>query len=101
MADCLRKAIICFFDKGLEQSAVCSSIVTEPEVGVSNVLRQRRNVVLPEPDGPITTIAWPFWTSASMPFNTSRSPNFLCKFLIEIISDSLLQSVNCLYYRET
>src|SRR3954465_12864758 len=37
----------------------------------------RRNVVLPEPDGPMTSTTSPCRTSSEMPFSTSKLPNDL------------------------
>src|ERR1700682_990117 len=39
---------------------------------------QRRNVLLPEPEGPITHMTSFGWTSRSMPRSTSSRPKFLC-----------------------
>ena len=39
---------------------------------------QRRNVDLPEPDGPMTHITSPRWTVRSMPLSTSSRPKRLC-----------------------
>ena len=38
-----------------------------PPVGTSSRLRQRRNVDLPEPDGPMTTTTSPFLISTETP----------------------------------
>src|SRR5260370_42007317 len=39
---------------------------------------QRRNVLLPDPDGPITHITSFGWTSRSIPRSTSSRPKLLC-----------------------
>lgn len=56
-----------------------SSKHIEPDVGSSSRLRQRKNVDLPEPDAPITTITSPLRISALIPLRTSTSPNDLHK----------------------
>ena len=45
----------------------------------------KSTVLFPEPLGPTIVTISPFFISKSMPFNTSKSPNDLCKFLIFII----------------
>ncbi|KAG1261218.1 hypothetical protein G6F66_014371 [Rhizopus arrhizus] len=45
-----------------------------PSSMVSRWFRQRRNVLLPEPDGPITATVWPAGISRLMPRSTSSSP---------------------------
>src|SRR5438270_12959297 len=47
---------------------------------------QRRNVDLPEPEGPITTATSPAFTARSMPLSTSRWPNDLCTASARTIS---------------
>src|SRR5665647_161482 len=44
---------------------------------VSRWLRQRRNVLLPEPDGPMTTTTPPSGTCRLIPLKTSSLPNRL------------------------
>src|SRR5262245_18897425 len=39
---------------------------------------QRRNVDLPEPDGPMMQVTSPGWTSSDTPLRTSRRPKDLC-----------------------
>src|SRR5690242_11424572 len=39
---------------------------------------QRKNVDLPDPDGPMMHITSPCCTVRSMPFSTARRPKFLC-----------------------
>ncbi|GAY79162.1 hypothetical protein NBRC111894_4716 [Sporolactobacillus inulinus] len=43
----------------------------DPFVGFSNKFRQRRNVLFPDPDGPIITITSPSWIVQLMSFKTS------------------------------
>ena len=45
------------------------SNVIVPEVGISSRFRQRKNVDLPEPDGPITTTTSPRRTSVLTPLS--------------------------------
>ena len=45
------------------------SNVIVPPVGSSRRFRHRRNVDLPDPDGPITTTTSPRWMSALTPFS--------------------------------
>ena len=55
-----------------------------PFVGVSNKFKHLKNVLFPDPDGPITQTHSPLSIWQSMPFNTSRDPKYLCKFLTSI-----------------
>ena len=41
----------------------------------SSLFRQRRNVDLPDPDGPMTQTTSPWLIVVSMPLSTSSSPN--------------------------
>src|SRR5205823_8733921 len=50
-----------------------------PRVGSSSRLMQRRSVLLPEPDGPMTMMTSRGRTRRLTPFRTSRSPNDLCR----------------------
>src|SRR5665647_946077 len=59
---------------------------TSPFVGSSKRLRQRRNVLLPEPEGPITQTTSPFSTEALTPLSTSSSPKYLCRSITLITS---------------
>src|SRR5437868_4346669 len=54
------------------------STTTEPRVGSSSRLQQRRSVDLPEPDGPMMNTSSLGATARSMPFSTSRAPKDLC-----------------------
>src|SRR5438105_3430674 len=54
------------------------STTTEPRVGSSSRLQQRRSVDLPEPDGPMMNTSSLGATARSMPFSTSRTPKDLC-----------------------
>ena len=55
-----------------------------PDVGSSIQLRHLKNVLLPEPEGPITTTLSPWLIVISIPFKTSFSPNYLCKSMTSI-----------------
>src|SRR3989441_5034565 len=46
-----------------------------PPLGSGRPTRTRRSVLLPEPEPPRMTRVSPRWTSRSMPWRTSRSPN--------------------------
>ena len=46
----------------------------EPEVGVSSRFRLRRNVLLPPPEGPITAMTSPLYTSTVTPSSALTSP---------------------------
>ena len=50
-----------------------------PLLGISRKLMQRRNVLLPEPEAPIIDTTSPSWAVSETPFNTSKTPKFLCK----------------------
>ena len=52
-----------------------SSTTTLPPVMSSSLFRQRRNVDLPEPDGPMTQTTSPWLIVVSMPLSTTSSPN--------------------------
>src|SRR3954465_3688773 len=54
------------------------SAATEPRVGSSSRLQQRRSVDLPEPDGPMMNTSSLGATARAMPFSTSRAPKDLC-----------------------
>ena len=70
------------------------SISMLPPVGVSRRFRQRKNVLLPVPEGPMTDITSPFLISALISFSTSRSPKCLDRFFTTIISLSFLDLLN-------
>ena len=57
-----------------------SSSHTFPPVGLSNILRHRKNVLLPEPEGPTITIFSPSLISQEIPFKISLSPYDFFKF---------------------
>src|SRR5437763_1251368 len=61
-----------------------------PALIFSRWLMQRRNVDLPEPDGPITTATSPERTVRSMPLSTSRWPKDLCTLSARTIRSSVL-----------
>src|SRR5947208_7990746 len=65
------------------------STATEPRVGSSSRLQQRRSVDLPEPDGPMMNTSSPWATARSMPFSTSRVPKDLCSALTSSIEAML------------
>ena len=56
-----------------------SSISIEPADGSSKKFRHRKNVLLPPPEGPMTTTTSPSWTSRSTPRITCSGPKYLCK----------------------
>src|SRR5690242_15729052 len=53
------------------------STLTLPELGCSNLFRQRSSVDLPEPDGPMTNTSSRSATTRSTPFRTCRAPKCL------------------------
>ena len=55
-----------------------------PDVGCSSKLRQRKNVLFPEPDGPTTTIRSPFSIVVLMSLRTRLSPKAFERFLTSI-----------------
>src|SRR5579862_9666284 len=57
-------------------------IKRSPLVCFSSPQMMRRNVVLPQPDGPSSTMNSPFGTVRLMPFTAGTSPNFLMIFLV-------------------
>ena len=67
----------------LELMTSPSSMIS-PSVGSSSRLRQRRNVLLPLPDGPMTQTTSPSLIVSVMPLSTCRSPKYLCRFLTSI-----------------
>ena len=70
--------------------------MTEPSVGVSSLLRQRKKVLFPEPEGPITTTFSPLLITVSMPLNTSFFPK---AFLSPLTSITLLEPPFQLSYK--
>jgi len=54
---------------------------TTPALGASSSAMQRSSVLLPEPEGPIRHVTWPWGTSRSMPRSTSASPKRLTRAL--------------------
>src|SRR5689334_23785587 len=54
-----------------------------PLVCCSSPQMMRRNVVLPQPEGPSKTMNSPFGTSKLMPFTAGTSPNFFMMFLVD------------------
>src|ERR1700712_282287 len=60
----------------------------------SSRLMQRMNVVLPEPEAPISTTPSPRRTCSEMPLRISRSPNDLCMSSASMISSSLLCAIS-------
>ena len=62
-----------------ESVSVWPLMTTLPEVIDSSEFRHRRNVLLPEPDGPMTHTTSCSSTLQSMPLSTSFAPNFLCR----------------------
>src|SRR5665648_117707 len=60
-------------------------MITVPAVMDSSRLRHRRNVLLPEPEGPIKQTTSLAAISQLMPFSTSTLPKDLCRSLTEII----------------
>src|SRR5680860_1870040 len=54
-------------------------MVTWPCLNDSRKFRQRRKVLLPDPDGPITHSTSPSATAQSMPLSTSNFPKLLCR----------------------
>src|SRR5665647_1740590 len=60
-------------------------MITVPEVMDSSRLRHRKNVLLPEPEGPMRQTTSLAAISQLMPFSTSTLPNDLCRSVTEII----------------
>src|SRR6185312_9451221 len=58
-------------------------IKRSPLVCCSSPQMMRRNVVLPQPEGPSKTMNSPFGTSKLMPLTAGTSPNFLMMFLVD------------------
>src|SRR5262249_8591448 len=54
-----------------------------PLVCFSSPQMMRRNVVLPQPDGPSSTMNWPSGTVRLMPLTAETSPNFLTMSLVD------------------
>ena len=50
------------------------SNTTTPSVGSSSRLSERKNVLLPPPDGPMTTTTSPLWISVSIPSSAFMTP---------------------------
>src|SRR3954452_14553033 len=68
-----------------EKSMDFSPKVNFPDSGVSSKFKHRKNVVLPEPEGPIITAVLPFSMDKLIPLRTSNSPYRLDTFSTEII----------------
>src|SRR5437867_9204883 len=62
----------------------CTS--TSPPEASSRPFRQRKKVLLPEPEGPITHTTSEAWMAQSMPRSTGRWPNCLVRPLTRITS---------------
>ena len=62
------------------------SMETVPDVGSSSQSTQRMSVDLPEPDGPMITTFSPRLTVRLMSLRTCRSPKYLLRPRISIIS---------------
>src|SRR3990172_4258537 len=60
---------------------------------VSRWIRQRKKVLLPEPDGPITAMTSPLSTSSETPLSTSTGPKRLCTSTARIIGLFIIDSV--------
>jgi len=61
----------------VEKAMGSPATVIPPSSGTSSRLRQRRNVLLPEPDEPMIAITSPVRASSEMPRSTSSAPNRL------------------------
>src|SRR5690606_18982778 len=76
-----RVARVCFVSRTLvppeASQSVSPATVTRPESGVSNVMRIRRMVVLPDPDGPMIDTFSPAATSKSSSRSTWLFPQLL------------------------
>ena len=57
-----------------QRVAIVRALAMEPEVGVSSRFRLRRNVLLPPPEGPITAMTLPLYTSTVTPSSALTSP---------------------------
>src|SRR5699024_4002948 len=68
-----------------------------PDVGSSMQFRQRKKVLLPEPDGPSTATISPLLIVILIPFKISRSPKL---FLRLITSITLLQAPFQYFYEQ-
>src|SRR5215467_10311309 len=68
-----------------------------PLVCFSSPQMTRRNVVLPQPDGPSSTMNWPSGTVRLMPLTAETSPNFLTMSLVNTaaIAPSRIASLTC------
>ena len=78
IALCARSAASSRFPGFCAKSTLTSPMPTTPASGRSRALSERRTVVLPEPDGPISTVTVPAATSKSTPRSTASSPNDFC-----------------------
>ncbi len=64
---------------------ICSpSNQISPEVGVSSRFKQRRKVLFPDPEGPMTTTLSPLLMVVVIFFKTSKLPKDLVRPLISI-----------------
>ena len=68
--------------------STCPSNSTVPLSGISSRLRQRRNVLLPLPLGPIMDTASPFFICSVTPLSTSSLPKLLCRSVTLIMAQS-------------
>src|SRR3954471_23435432 len=73
-----RSAISCLRGTAAPKSTMGPPVkATVPPSGISSPFRQRSTVVLPEPDGPISTSTWPWSTARSMDLSTWLLPKDL------------------------
>src|SRR4051794_40571976 len=73
-----RSAISCRRGTAAPKSTVGPPVkATVPPSGISSPFRQRSTVVLPEPEGPISTSTWPWSTARSMDLSTWLLPKDL------------------------
>src|SRR5450830_47811 len=69
------------------------SISMLPRWMVSRWIRQRRKVLLPDPEGPMTASTSPLSTSSETPLSTSTGPKRLCTSTARIIGLFIIDSV--------
>src|SRR6185437_3257500 len=69
--------------RGGSSLTISPPIKRSPLVCCSSPQMMRRYVVLPQPDGPSSTMNSPFGTSKLMPLTAGTSPNFLTMFLVD------------------
>jgi hypothetical protein len=72
-----RRRAVCRLLTCPPKSTSTSPILMTPASGISRALSERSTVVLPEPDGPMSTVTLPAWTSKSIEWSTSWSPKDL------------------------